>query len=192
MDLLLRQFHIGLRLLAVMLVTLGLCYPAAMWALGRIDATAADGGFVTEGAHGVIGSALIGQSFDEPQWFHGRPSAAGSGYDAMASGGSNLGPTSAVLLHAIAARVAAAAMADGVPKQVVPADAVTASASGLDPDISPANAEEQVARVASARGLARDRVARLVKALTQGRTLGLFGEPRVNVLALNEALANLR
>jgi K+-transporting ATPase ATPase C chain len=130
-----------------------------------------------------LGSSLLGQLFASESYFHGRPSAAGTGYDATASGGSNLGPTSAPLLERIRADVAARGEVGAVA-----ADAVTASASGLDPHVSPENAQAQVARVASARGLAAAELARLVDDCTEKRTLGFLGEPRVNVLALNLAL----
>lgn len=196
-----RQTWAGLRVLLALTVLLGIVYPLAVTGVGQLafpwqangSLLAADGSHVTSvagSAHGpAIGSALIGQSFDGPTWFHPRPSAAGTGYDTLASGGSNLGPTNPTLLAAVQERRAQVAAEDGVDPSTVPPDAVTASASGLDPDISPAYAREQVARVAAARGLPVARVAALVEQHVQGRTLGILGEPRVDVLALNLALA---
>jgi K+-transporting ATPase ATPase C chain len=134
-----------------------------------------------------VGSSLIGQDIEGPQWFHPRPSAVR--YDAMASGGSNLGPSSSALADEIARRRARIAKQNGVPPSEVPPDALTASGSGLDPDISPAYAELQVARVARARGMSVVEVRRLVAEHTQGRILGFLGEPRVDVLELDLALA---
>ncbi len=134
----------------------------------------------------MLGSTLVGQAFEGPQYFHPRPSGAGAGYDAANSSGRNLGPTSATLMADIRDRVTALLpLPLGVP---IPIDLVTASGSGLDPHISPAAAELQVARVADARGLDPAILRRLVAEQTEGRTLGLFGEPRVNVLLLNLAL----
>jgi K+-transporting ATPase ATPase C chain len=138
-----------------------------------------------------VGSALIGQSFEGDQWFWPRPSAAGDGYDALSSGGSNLAADNPDLVTAVGERQATVASADGVPHGDVPADAVTASGSGLDPDISPEYAAQQVARVAAARGIDPALVAALIDDASQGRMLGFIGEPRVNVLRLNLGLENL-
>lgn len=186
-----RQAWVGLRLLIVMTVMLGIAYPAAMYAVGRLVPAASDGGYVSDASGQVVGSRLIGQAFNDPRWFSPRPSAAGAGYDALASSGSNLAADNPVLIKAVAERKAAAALANGVPADTVPADAVTASGSGLDPDISPEYAQLQVARVAKARGLPASSVQSLVDAQTQGRLLGFIGEPRVNVLELNLALEQL-
>jgi K+-transporting ATPase ATPase C chain len=188
----LRQALVALRLLAVMTLLLGVAYPVALWAVGRVVApAAADGSFVTSGAGNVVGSSLIGQAFDGPTWFHPRASAAGQGYDAQSSGGSNLAADNPALLQAIADRKAAIVASDGVAASSLPADAVTASGSGLDPDISPDYAREQVARVAGARGLAVASVSALVDAHVTNRLLGFLGEPRVDVLALNLALEQM-
>lgn len=186
-----RQFSIALRILAILVAALGLIYPSALWAAGRFSAFTADGSLVTDAQHRTIGSALIGQSFPGPQWFHPRPSAAGAGYDPMNSGASNLAQSSPTLIREVTARTSLVARADGVAPAAIPADAVTASASGLDPDISPDYARLQVQRIARARSVDPALVARLVARLTQGRTLGIFGEPRVNVLSLNLALQQL-
>lgn len=184
----LRQAWVGLRVLLVMTVLLGVVYPLAVLAVGRIVPSLSDGSWVSDGNGTVVGSRLIGQQFDGPEWFHSRPSAAGDGYDGLASGGSNLAADNPTLVEAVAQRQADAAAADAVPAASVPPDAVTASASGLDPDISPEYARQQVGRVATARGLGVDQVEALVGSLTQGRLLGFVGEPRVNVLELNLAL----
>ena len=163
---------------------LGLAYPLAMTGIAQtVLPHQAQGSPVLAGDR-VAGSALIGQAFSAPGYFHPRPSV--SAYDAMASGGSNLGPLSQKLMDRVSGDVAGLGLAGPVP-----ADAVTTSASGLDPDITPGNAAAQVVRVAAARGLTEAEVAALVKAQTEGRLFGLFGEPRVNVLALNLALDKL-
>ncbi len=139
----------------------------------------------------VVGSSLIGQSFDGAQWFHSRPSAAGDGYDPLSTGASNLAATSDELLALVEERRAAIAEEEGVDPAEVPPDAVTASASGLDPHISPEYARLQVERVAAERGMPVDLVRELVDSQAEGRDLGFLGEPRVNVLLLNIALADL-
>jgi potassium-transporting ATPase KdpC subunit len=169
-------------LLVLFTLLLGLAYPLTMAGVAGLAFPAqASGSQIREGDR-LIGSALIGQAFTSDRYFHPRPSA--SGYDAMASGGSNLGPLSKKLIDRVSGEVASAA-------GPVPADAVTMSASGLDPDISPQNAVAQVARVAGARNLPQDRVAALVSEQTELPLFGVFGEPRVNVLALNLALDKL-
>ncbi|MDH2412978.1 potassium-transporting ATPase subunit KdpC [Nocardioides sp. CER19] len=179
----------GLRMILVMTVILGLAYPLAMTGFAWIAFPGkADGSLVSRDGSDV-GSALIGQSFTgRPDYFQGRPSAAGDGYDPLASSASNLGPTSPVLLADVDQRRAAVARLDGTPATEVAPDAVTASGSGLDPDISPAYAAQQVDRVAAARHLDPAVVRRLVEENTDGRQLGFLGEPRVNVLMLNLAL----
>ncbi|ROR36809.1 K+-transporting ATPase ATPase C chain [Curtobacterium sp. JUb34] len=191
-----RSAGVAVRLTLLATVVLGVGYPLAVWGVGQAAFHAqANGSMVTDSSGTAVGSSLIGQSFTGKQadrWFQSRPSAAGEdGYDAGASSGSNLGPNNADLLKAVEERRAAMAKADGVPAAQVPADAVTASGSGLDPDISPAYASQQVARVASARGLSVADVRALVAEHTESRQLGFLGEPVVNVLSLNLALAKL-
>ncbi|WP_432510492.1 potassium-transporting ATPase subunit KdpC [Kineococcus sp. SYSU DK001] len=185
-----RQFRTGLLLLLLATAGLGLVYPAAVYAVGRVVPERADGQVVrVDGT--PVGSRLIGQPFTGPQWFQPRPSAAGDGYDPTASGASNLGPEDAGLLAAVEERRAAAAAADGTAPADVAPDALTASGSGLDPDISPQYARQQVARVAAARGLPEQEVADLVAGHAQGRDLGFLGAEHVNVLELNVALQAL-
>ncbi|BCU77103.1 K(+)-transporting ATPase subunit C [Luteolibacter sp. LG18] len=168
-------------------------YPAAVTGISRLCFKAkADGSLIVDKDGTFRGSALLGQSFSGEKYFQSRPSAAGNGYDASASSGSNLGPTSRKLADQIQERVASYRAANGLAAdQPVPADAVTASASGLDPHISPANAALQVARVAKARNLPAEKVRELVAANTDTEDLGLLGDPGVNVLKLNLALDNL-
>jgi K+-transporting ATPase ATPase C chain len=171
-------------------VLVGLAYPLLMIGVGRAAFGGAADGSLVRGADGrVVGSRLIGQPFDAPGYFWGRPSAAGDGYDAGASGASNLGPTSQALADTVRERVEALLAAHpGATAADIPAELVTASGSGLDPHISPAAAAFQVDRVATARRLDPARVRDLVREHTQGRDLGFLGEPRVNVLELNLAL----
>ena len=231
----------GLRIKIFMTILLGVVYPLAMTGISQvIFPHQANGSLITAGGK-VIGSEIIGQNFSKPEYFHPRPSAAGSGYDATASGGSNLGPTSAKLVHGttkmddkknevvdfdgINLRIVHYCLENDIPyessvpldqfkdakgdlddvklikafnddkaplvfkpKAPIPADAVTASSSGLDPHISPASARAQVARVAKARGIPADQANQFVAQFTEGPDLGLLGEPRVNVLKLNFAL----
>jgi K+-transporting ATPase ATPase C chain len=175
----------------VTIVLLGLVYPLVVWGISVVLFPKQAAGSLITGSDGkVIGSTLIAQSFVADKYFHPRPSAAGAnGYDAMSSAASNLGPTNKTLMDAVAARVATATLENpGLSAGNVPVDMVTASASGLDPDISPDNAALQVARVAKARGVSVDAVKKLVAQYTRGRDLGFLGEPRVNVLELNLAL----
>ena len=184
-----RHILISIRMLLVCTVVLGILYPLVVGGIAAVAfAHAAGGSLVTSPSGTVIGSEFIGQLWTSPKYFHGRPSAAGAGYDAMASGGSNLGPTSRTLRDQIASRIATAVAEDPAIRGVVPADMVTASGSGLDPDISPANAYAQIPRVAKARGVAENVLAALVARQVVGREFGVLGEPRVNVLQLNMAL----
>ncbi|MGV8881180.1 MAG: potassium-transporting ATPase subunit KdpC [Rhodoglobus sp.] len=192
-----RQTWTAVRALVILTVVLGVAYPLAVTAIGQTAFANNANGQVLKVDGTVVGSALIGQSFTDadgvalPEWFQSRPSAAGSGYDAGASSGSNLGPENKDLITAIADRQAAIEALDSVPLDEIPADAVTASASGLDPHISPEYALLQVPRIANARGLGEDTVRALVESMIQGRDLGYLGEPTVNVLELNIALAQL-
>jgi len=179
--------HVRPALVLLLLLTLltGLAYPLAVTGIaGLVFPDQASGSLIRRNGK-VVGSQLIGQRFVSAGYFHGRPSAAGAdGYDAMASGGSNLGPTSKALIIRVQADVAAL----DVRHEPIPADLVTASASGLDPHISPAAAALQVGRVATARRWPAERVRAAVAEATEQRLFGLFGEPRVNVLRLNLAL----
>lgn len=183
------QFGPAVRLLIVFTVLLGLAYPLALTGIAQILFPGrADGSLVKVDGKDV-GSSLIGQSFvGRPAYFQSRPSAAGAGYDPLASSASNLGLDNPTLVKLVRQRRAAAARFDGVRPDQVAWDAMLASGSGLDPDISPEYAREQEARVARVRGLSLDQVRALVAAHTQGRTLGFLGEPRVNVLLLNLVL----
>lgn len=183
----------------VLTVIFGLIYPMAMTGVSQVlFHEQANGSLITNSQGQVVGSKLIGQLFTKPQYFHGRASAAVSavspnGYAADASAGTNLGPTSTYLLTNTVALANQIRQEDGLPSNyVLPADAVSTSASGLDPEISPAYADLQVARVARVRGLSQQQVRDLVAQNTKGRDLGVLGEPRVNVLQLNLALDALK
>jgi K+-transporting ATPase ATPase C chain len=193
----LRQTWTAVRALLILTVVLGLAYPLAITGIGQLAFNNNANGQLVRVDGDVVGSAIIGQSFTDadgvalPEWFQSRPSAAGAGYDGGASSGSNYGPENEDLITAIKDRQAAIEELDGVSLEQIPADAVTASGSGLDPHISPAYARLQVPRVAEARGLDESAVADLVESMIQGRDLGYLGEPTVNVLQLNIALAKL-
>lgn len=191
------QYWVAIRAMLALTVVLGVGYPLIVTGIGQATMSwQANGSAVTEGDK-TVGSALIGQSFTDadgkplPQWFQSRPSAAGDGYDGGASSGSNLGPENTDLVASIEERRAAIAAFEDVDPSSIPADALTASASGLDPHISPAYALLQVPRVAAERGLDEDEVRALVERLTQGPDLGYLGESTVNVLQLNLAVAGL-
>ena len=187
-----RQLRPALFAMVVFTVLLGVVYPLVATAIGQVAFHDKANGSLIERDGTVVGSELIGQTFTAPQYFHSRPSAAGAGYDGSASSGSTLGPQSPDLLAAVAERVAAYREENGLGADVVvPVDAVTASASGLDPHISVANARLQAVRVAAERGLAVQVVLELVDAHTDGRSLGILGEPGVNVVTLNLALDDM-
>jgi K+-transporting ATPase ATPase C chain len=183
-----KQLRPAILLTLVFVVVTGLVYPGIVTTVARlVFPSQASGSLVTHGGH-VVGSRLIGQQFKKPWYFHPRPSAAGNGYDATSSGGSNKGPTDRKLADTLIAGAIAQAESAGVPKGSIPADMATESASGLDPHISPANALYQVARVAAARGVDSSQGRDLVLHYVEPRQFGILGEPRVNVLALNLAL----
>jgi K+-transporting ATPase ATPase C chain len=192
---LLRQYGVALRAMLVFTVVLGVAYTAVVTGVGQLVLGGKVDGSAVRVDGRTVGSSLIGQSFTDadgaalPEWFQSRPSAAGDGYDASASSGSNYGPENEDLVAAVEERRAAIAESDGVAPEDVPVDALTASASGLDPHISPEYARIQVERVAAARDLPVADVEALVEEHTQGRDLGYLGEPTVNVLELNAALA---
>ena len=185
----LKQLAPALRMTLFLTVLTGLIYPGVVTGLCQVlFANQANGSLLTQNGQ-VIGSSLLGQNFSKPEYFHPRPSAAGNdGYDPTASSGSNLGPTSQKLVDRMKASADQFRKENPTYTGAIPADAITASASGLDPHISIANAQAQAARIAQARGASLDKVQSLIAGLTENRDLGFLGESRVNVLALNQAL----
>lgn len=182
------QLRPAIVLTLVLCLVTGFVYPGVVTALAQlIFPRQANGSLVSVNGR-VVGSVLIGQPFARPEYFHPRPSAAGGGYDAAASAGTNKGPTDRKLADSLIGPRADSLIAGGVAKGTIPSDAATASASGLDPHVSPANAYVQVARVARARGVDSAAIRQLLDTHIEGRQFGFFGEPRVNVLMLNIAL----
>ncbi|SPE29239.1 potassium translocating ATPase, subunit C [Candidatus Sulfopaludibacter sp. SbA3] len=189
-----KQFWIAIRITAVMIVITGLAYPLLVTGLSSVMFHhQAKGSPIVSAGGKIVGSELIGQRFTKPEYFHGRPSAAGNdGYDGLSSTGSNLGPTNQKLIDNVREAVKKVRAENPTYTGPIPADLVTQSGSGLDPDISPASAELQIARVAAARGMSPDTVRQLVASHTEGRQFGLLGESRVNVLKLNLALDQVK
>lgn len=184
-----KQLIIAIKVTLAMAIVTGVAYPLLVTGLAKAIFPRQAAGSLIEANGKAIGSELIGQRFTRPEYFHGRPSAAGSdGYDGLASGGSNLGPTNQKLIDRVRDDAKKFREENPAYHGPIPADMLTASGSGLDPDISPASAEAQVERVAAARHITPEAVRQLVAANTEGRQLGVLGEPRVNVLKLNLAL----
>jgi potassium-transporting ATPase KdpC subunit len=183
-----KNLIIAIKITILLAIVTGLIYPAVVTGIAQLIFPHQANGSLIEASGRVVGSELLGQSFTRPGYFHGRPSAAGNGYDGTSSGGSNLGPTSQKLIDRVRDDVKKFRAENPSYPGPIPADLLTASGSGLDPDISPAAADVQVERVAAARAMSPDSVRQLIAANTQGRQFGFLGEPRVNVLRLNLAL----
>lgn len=185
-----KTFTTALIATAVLTVLTGIVYPIAVWGIAQVIFPSQAAGSIVVAGNKVVGSSLIGQNFSSPRYFQSRPSAAGDkGYAADNSGGSNLGPTNKALIDAVKLRLKNVVESNpGTDANQVPIDLVTASGSGLDPEISPAAAQLQIPRVAHARGLSEDQVRQLIAGNTRPRSAGIFGEPGVNVLLLNLAL----
>jgi K+-transporting ATPase ATPase C chain len=182
--------HLGTSVIytVVSVIALGLIYPLVMWGISTVlFHHQAEGSLIVRNGK-IVGSTLVGQNFTKPGYFHGRPSAAGKGYDPTQTGGTNYGPTNKKLIDATKATIAALRKENPDATDPIPMDLVTSSASGIDPDISPAGAYYQVPRIAKVRGMAVDALRALVAAHVTGRQFGFLGEPRVNVLQLNLAL----
>jgi K+-transporting ATPase ATPase C chain len=188
----LRQFSPALRLMVLATLLLGLGYPLMVTGIAQVAMPAQADGSLAHRDGQVVGSTLIGQVYDDPSYFQGRPSSAGDGYDPLATSASNLGLDNPDLVDEVAERRAEAAKRDGTAPADVAPDALLASGSGLDPQISPQYAAQQIARVARARNLSESSVRTLESRYTSGRTLGFLGEPRVDLLDLNLALDELR
>lgn len=188
-----RQLVTALRFLLVITLAVGVLYPIVIFGVGQLALKdQAQGSLVTSNGR-VVGSSLLGQNFPGTSWFHSRPSGAGAqGYDALSSSSSNAGPNEPSLLEAVNSRRAAVAKEEGVQPSQVPADAVTASASGLDPDISPAYAYLQASRVAMNRHLSLATLKDVIKSRIRPRLFGFLGEARINVLQLNIAISSLK
>jgi K+-transporting ATPase ATPase C chain len=184
-----KQLMIAIRVTVAFTILTGVVYPLLVTGLAKAVFPHQANGSLIQANGKTIGSELIGQKFTRPEYFHGRPSAAGSdGYNGLASGGSNLGPTNKALVDRVQADLKKFREENPTFTGPVPADLLTGSGSGLDPDISPASADAQVGRVAAARGMSPDALRQLVAAHTANRQFGILGEPRVNVLRLNLAL----
>ena len=183
-----KQLLPALRIMLFFTILTGFVYPGIVTVLSQvIFPKQANGSLISKNGQ-VVGSSLIGQNFAKPEYFHTRPSAAGMGYDGAVSSGSNLGPTSQKLIDRVKASAEQFKAENPAFSDPIPADALTASGSGVDPHISPATAKAQVSRVAGARGVDSAQIQQLVDQLTEGRSVDFLGEPRVNVLALNLAL----
>jgi len=184
-----KQLLIAVKVTLLLTVVTGLAYPLLVTGLAKVMFRSQADGSLVQANGRTVGSELIGQRFTKPEYFHGRPSAAGNdGYDGLSSSPSNLGPTNQKLADRVADDLKKFRAENPTFSGTVPGDLLTASGSGLDPHISPASAEAQVARVAAARKMREEAVRRLVAANTEGRQVGILGEPRVNVLKLNLAL----